>query len=367
MWSKLSHRFLTFLFYHIKERGFFAPEPDSPDEAKRILMVCIAGVGDNLLCTPVIRALRQSFPESHLAFMVHRKRKDVLKHHPLLDEIIPYHKGPLAFFKLARQLRGRRFNRVLVFHSTHGDLLPLCYLARSPHLIGFKEKSTMNYLFTEIVPHDWTIHTIQDRLRLAEKIGAQADGFKMDWQVLPAEQDAAEKIFRKHSLHARTPLIGFQLGSGSAQRRWPVEYFIELGKRIVERYGVGPLLLGSKKEEPLLNKVRSELNENAVKLIVDLRVLGALMGKLDLLVTPNTGPMHIAIAQEVPLIGIFGSLPAHIYGPLSGSPTQVVLSREGADRESNGAMKSIKPAEVFDRIEKILSLRKQPKPHPSPS
>ena len=357
MWAQFINKIIEVIFHGLKKWNLFPPDPDSWNTEKRILLVCIAGVGDNLLCTPVARAVKNTFPESYLAFMAHKKRKDVLANIPTLDEIIPYQKGFFSFFKLAYQLRKKRFNRVLIFHSTQGDLLPLCYMSRAPGIIGFREKNPMNFLLSETIPHDMNIHTIQDRLRLAKKIGVHSNDTKMDWQILPQEREEAENLFRQHSLVDQSLTIGFQLGTGPIRRRWPLEYYVQLGQLIEKRFGIYPLLLGSENEKPLLEKAHSLLREKSHIMITDLRLCGAVIEKLDLMIAPNTGPMHIAIALNIPLISVFGSATHHIYGPIS-SITQVVMCKNDVWGESSvEGMRLIKPAEVMQKVEEIFSLK----------
>lgn len=354
MFSRFINKILEIVFHGLKKWDMFPPDSDSWHTEKRILLVCIAGVGDNLLCTPVARAVKNSFPECHLAFMAHRKRKDVLTNIPALDEIIPYQKGFFSFFKLAYQLRTKCFNRVLIFHSTHGDLLPLCYLSRAPRIIGFQEENPMNFLLTEMIPHDSNIHNIQDRLRLAKEIGVKSDDTKMDWQVLPQEREEAEKLFKQHNLIGQPKIIGFQLGTGPIRRRWPLEYYVELGQRIEKRFGVYPVLLGSENEKPLLKKAHSMLGGKSHVMITDLRICGAVIEKLDLMIAPNTGPMHIAIALNIPLICLFGSATGHMYGPLPPSQTQVILGENDSKACTSEAMNLIKPSEVMQKVEEIF-------------
>jgi len=357
MLARFINKIIGIIFRSLKKWSLFPPEPDSWDTEKRILLVCIAGLGDNLLCTPVARAIKKSFPDSYLAFMAHRKRQDVLANIPTLDEIIPYHKGIFSFFQLAHQLRKRRFNRVLIFHSTHGDLLPLCYMSRAHRIIGFREKNPLNFLLTETIPHDLNIHTIQDRLRLAENIGAHSDDYKMDWQILPKEREEAENLFKQHNLIGQPKVIGFQLGTGPIRRRWPLEYYVELGQMIANRFGVYPILLGSENEKPLLKKAHFLMGEKSPILITDLRICGAIIEKLDLMIAPNTGPMHIAIALNIPLISLFGSATHHVYGPFPASLTQVVMCKNDVLGESSvEGMKLIKPSEVMQKVEEIFSL-----------
>ena len=356
MLARFINKIIEIIFRGLKKWSLFPPEPDSWDTEKRILLVCIAGVGDNLLCTPIARAIKKSFPDSYLAFMAHRKRQDVLANLPTLDEILPYHKGFFSFFKLAHQLRKMRFNRVLIFHSTHGELLPLCYMSRAPRIIGFREKNPMNFLLTEMIPHDLNIHTIQDRLRLAENIGAHSDDYKMDWRVLPKEREEAEKLFRQHNLTGQSKTIGFQLGTGPIRRRWPLEYYVELGQMIESRFGVYPILLGSEKEKPLLEKAHSLLGKKSHIMITDLRKCGAVIEKLDLMIAPNTGPMHIAIALNTPLVCLFGSATGYMYGPLPLSKTQVVIGENDSKACTAEAMNLIKPSEVMQKVEEIFLL-----------
>ena len=185
MWVRFIHKVLGSIFYYVKHWNLFPSRPSLQGQPRRILMVCVAGVGDHLLCTPVIQALRNSFPESHIAFMAHKRRQDVLRHNRFLDELIPYQKGLVSFFRLAIQLRKKQFDHVLVFHSTYGDLLPLCYMMGARHIIGFEENSPMDFHFTKMIVHDFKIHTVNDRFRLARPIGAKDGGFPMDWHIMP--------------------------------------------------------------------------------------------------------------------------------------------------------------------------------------
>lgn len=357
MWARLVNKILVVIFTWIKKWRLFPPAPQNQGEPGRILLVCVAGVGDNLLCAPAVGAVRNTFPESFIAFLVHRKRWDTLKNNPMLNEIIAYHKGPVAFFKLAVLLRKKRFDNVVVFHSTHGDLLPLCYLTGSPAIIGFEENSPMDFLYTRMIPRDASLHSIQDRVRLVREIGADTRDFHMTWRTLPEEKRAAEKLLQENGLTEKHPLIAFQLGAGGDGKRWPLESYAELARMIENRFGVFPILFGSEKERGLLENLRSRLGGNACCLITDLRILGALMEKIDLLVTPDTGPMHIAIALETPSVILFGKDNDHVFGPMPGFSGKTVVLKKTSGQDASTGMESIRPEEALRAIGEILSDR----------
>lgn len=321
----------------------------------RVLVITVARIGDTLLATPLLRALKQATPRGRLEVMTHPKRQDVLRHLPFIDRLSAISKGTAWLRGL---LEGKRFDWAFVFGH---DLPLLKYALRvSDKVVTFRtaDHSINDQLHDAVDEPDPTPHAVPHRLLLLRSTGVQATDLRLAWQVTDAERDAARAWLRKHvpgtaSNTAAHPVIGLQLASfhTKSHRDWPVERFIELAEKIVARWpDVRFLLLGDAQSLPSAQRFRDALPERSIIAAgtLALRASAALMAQLDLYVGVDTGPTHIAGALGIPMVALYHpAYPGRNLAPLQNPRCRIIEHpRTGRDAHINASMDEASMADI---------------------
>src|SRR2546426_10897880 len=217
-------------------------------KASRILLVCTTALGDTLLSTPAIRAVRRACPKASISVLASPPAYEVLLFSPHIDELIP-HPGRvnLRYFlilpRLIRTLRSRRFDLAIVLHANDPDIAPLTYMSGAPYRMGWRE-SRLGFLFTHPVP---TVnrgeHIVDIRLRNLQSIGIDPQGREPECFVQPEEKARIGSLLRKACLEEKL-LVGIHPFGSIRRRWWPPSYVEILAQRLREEYGAEPILFG---------------------------------------------------------------------------------------------------------------------------
>lgn len=289
---------------------------NSRDDRIKILLVQTAFLGDIILTTPLIIALKKSFPESHLALLTTPTGEEALSGLPELDEIITYdkhnsEKGALALFKKASGIREKQFDIAISPHRSYRTALLLA-LSRIPVLVGFKTASLSSvYHFRIARPKN--LHEVERNLNLLQPVLELPENFDRRIRLpLPQNFDLNSFGIRAN----RRPLIGIAPGSAWKTKRWPEERYAELAKMLKAR-GCEVLILGEQKEQALCSRIEG-LSEGVINLCgrTSLKELFGIISSLDLLISNDSAAVHIASAFSTPVIVIFGpTVPEFGFGP----------------------------------------------------
>lgn len=292
---------------------------------QKILIIRLSSIGDILLATPLLRALRENFPDAQLDFLVKSHFAELLRYHPAINQL--YEFNPRDEWSALRNL-GRRLSetRYDVIFDIHKSLRSRC-LARIawPKMIlrhrkhGFRRwvlvKTKIN-LMRRVPP------IYQRYLEAATPLDVTtakplADGRWLELFWSEKEEREAQRELMAHHWQPHLPMIGIAPGAGYFTKRWPVEYFGELAAGLI-RQGHQVVILGGKQDVDLAKKIE-EIVEPALprdtrelpllNLAGAVSLLGsaAVIKRCRLVVANDSGLMHVAEAAGIPLIAIFGS------------------------------------------------------------
>ena len=309
------NRLVTLLIKILKSRNH-RPRESSP---RRILIVSTTALGDTLWATPSIANVRASFPDAHLAILTGPIGKQVLLHDPRVDAIHLLREPLLRHFPaLLRLLRKERFDAALLLHASQRLILPLLTLAGIPVIIGSAEKNKgFDHLLTTALPRRYE-HEIERRARIVRCLGAATPEETLSYHLLPEETLAAQQLLGPKA----RPRIALHLGAKELFRRFPLNSFVALGKLLS---GYDLFLTGTLQEEALLKQVQERL-PGARILLHPFRTFAALLNEMDLILSTDTGPLHLACALNKPLLALFASSDPLLFGPHK-APRAHVLAR----------------------------------------
>lgn len=279
---------------------------------KRILLVNLLYIGDLMFTTPAIRALATAYPEAQIDAIVNRKSAQVLENNPLLHQIIaidapPSMDSPVQFFKLIRQLRRNRYDLAICLHGNNERATLITGLCGAKHRGGYAKRQ-FSWLYDQAIVTESDLHPSDDYLATLEKLGMPRQahhGLEM-WSG-EAAIARADALWQEMGLDGQTPVIGINIGGTFPTKRWTLEGFAALSDRLA-RNGMIPAFLGGPMDVEDVNKVcaLTEIPPVVFTGKVSLPELAALVRKFALVVTGDSGPMHITASQHVPVVAIFG-------------------------------------------------------------
>jgi heptosyltransferase-3 len=310
-----------------------------------VLAVIVARIGDTMLATPALRALRRA--SGRLTVLAHPKRREVLQHLNFIDELGSITKDSAW---IRRLFRWRRYDAAICY-GRDPELLDYCVRVAA-RTVAFDHAELRGIggqtVLRVPVPEVSSMHAVNERLLLAEAATAHADDLRLAYCVTPEERlDAMNWIERKVADRAG-PLIGLQPLSfpTKAHRDWPLDRFVALAGRIAQAYPLSHIfILGDTSASSLAPAFEAALPGRCTIAAgqLALRQSAALMQQLDLYVGVDTGPTHIAGALRVPMVALYHAAYAGRYLMPLDHPRCVVIEHpltltEGRDGASMDAI-----------------------------
>lgn len=276
-----------------------------PAEAN-VLVIHVARIGDTLLVTPAVRALKTAAPQGNLACLLHPARRMLFENLPWVDAL-----G--AITPKTAWLRGRFGEKHWDYALVYGHDAPLVrYALRAAgRVVAFRQEdeAVNQRLWRAVPPPARPMHAVHERLLLPDALGVATTDFHLAYIPTTAERAAARQWLERHTVPSR-PLVGFQVASfpTKSYRDWPLESFAELGRRLLAAYPLAHVLVfGGKESRDKAARLVQALAPRATSAAAatDLRQTAALLAQLDLYVGVDTGPTHLAGALGVPMVALY--------------------------------------------------------------
>lgn len=334
----------------------------TPAHPKRILIFNVNWVGDVLFSTAAIRTIRRNFPESFIACAIPARCYAVLKGSPHIDEVIMFdesgwHKGLLGQLAFVRLLKSKKFDTVFLFHRSFTRAL-MCRLADIPERIGYYTKKRGFLLAKKIMPPKKdSCHRIDYYLNLLEKAGLRVEDRYLEFFVGQEDERSVAEVLERHSIAKDDFLAVLNPGGNWVLKRWPREYWAELGDRLVQELGAKIVITGSQADSSLAQGIRASMREEALVAagLFNIKQLGALCKRADLFVTADTGPLHIAVSVGArKVVALFGPTSPAVTGPYPAKNTIILQKDTGCvipcyelRCKDNRCMKAITPDDVL--------------------
>jgi heptosyltransferase-1 len=293
------------------------------EQPKNILIIKPSALGDIVLALPALSALRRSFPQAKISWLVRPEFADLLRGNPDLDEVILFDRRllgkwwykPEAFGelkKLLSQLRDERFDLVFdfqgLFRTGFFTRVTGCKKRFGP--AGAREFA--NLFYTDKVEQDSScIHLVDYYLKMVASAGAQtpsassgqAGGVEFKFPTDSHADEAVRKLLLSNKVNADNYIV-FVPGAARPEKLWPLERFAELAEKIDSRFGFRIVATGSQGEREYIETTGQGVINLAGQ--TSLRELISLLKGASLVISNDTGPGHIAAALGVPLVMLFG-------------------------------------------------------------
>jgi lipopolysaccharide heptosyltransferase II len=360
---------------------------------RRILIVQSHPVGDTVMTTPAIRALRKKFSQSRLFVLAEPSAASILSNNPDVDEIIPFQRphfrydersrlSPLKrltksvayhirylshLFDIAVKLRRFRFDLAIDFDSDPRRAL-LMVLAGIPVRVGIANGGGSFLLTHPVDISDDTLHEIQKRLKVVQAIGADSTPKPtVSWSEKD-EQSLNEKLLR-HGVKGGELLVALCPCAGFPSKEWRAENWSIVADTLITKHQATVLLCAATHERPKVEAIKNHMRYLPVDLCGELSLpeLMALIGRCALVVTVDSGPMHIAATLGKPMVVLWSmqSLPSN-FGPIYSDGEVSLVWKDVPCKNCRkfvcplpvSCMDMITPDEVIAAVEEMLTRSK---------
>lgn len=340
------------------------PRPLAADETPpapgTVVIISNTALGDTILSTPVAASIRASFPEATIIFVVHPRILPLLTGLECADRVLGYDGGYKHLFSFIATLRRFQPDMVLLAHSNGPQDIPLAVLSGSRIALKPPTRSTFRTYLSADIPAK-PQHVIEERLDLARRIGARQITARLQ---LPARYQSVAHADSVKLPEDASIVIGFQLGAANRYKMWPMENFAELACRLIEADPRTVIVLtGTRQESDLADEMKSRCRSERIINATGqcgIEVLPDLLKQLNLLVTNDTGTMHLAVALGIPTISLFGATSSVAIGPYQDLERHIVLEKKGPaqqhlskKRRTNEGMRLITVEETMQAVDRL--------------
>lgn len=339
----------------------------NPDEVKNILVVSSTAIGDTLMSTPAIRAIRQRYPKAKIIAHFNIKNMELFENNPHIDGIIPYYGGWKKFFKTIKEFRKHKFDVAVILHGNEPQATPMAYLGGARFIVKVPNANRFRFLLSnsrEIYSWEDFSHGVEARLKSAELIDCQIIDKKMALTVSEKGEFFIENFLKHNNVNESDKIIGFQVGASTLSRMWFSERFIELGQRLINYDSSFRIIItGSPKEYQYCKEIGDKIGEKVVVSAgkIPLKYLPSLIKRLKVLVTGDTGIMHMAVAVGTPIVGLFTVSDPKRSGPYYDLERHIVIKKErtcipcvSKKCRYQKCMENISVEEVYNNVKWIL-------------
>jgi len=333
------------------------------DAAKKILCVRLDYLGDVLMMTPAIRALKTSLPGRHITLLTSKSGAEVASLIPEIDDVIvydaPWMKCSDAHtverdFLIAQLIRSRAFDGAVIFTTYSQSSLPssmLCYLASIPLRLGYCRENPYRLLthwVKESEPDESVRHEVRRQLDLVQTIGCRTEDERLSLRLSDHARIAVTRVLRSLNISAQDTWLILHPGASASSRRYPASLWRQATAMLAERIGCPLLFTGSADEIGLIDSIRNDIpgcHSLAGTLMVE--ELAAVIACASVMICNNTGPAHIAAAVGTPIVDLYAlTNPQH-------TPWQVPSRVLFHDVPCRYCYKSVCPQEHHDCLQKV--------------
>jgi len=288
--------------------------------ARDICIVLLTGLGDVIHGLPIVNALKADDPARRITWVVEPMPSGALHHHPAVDDVVVYHKkqGIRGVRTLRRELAGRRFDLAINFNVYVKSAWPTL-LSRAPHRLGFGRDRAMEGTWMAAnhhLPAGPRAHTQDLFFEFLQHLGLPKPDAP-EWRITFSEEELRDQAAFFAPLRDR-PVVAVVPASANAKKDWLADRYARVVDALEGDFGFRTMLVGGPgaREQAIARDIVARASAEPVWALGDsIRRLMWLIGGADLVVAPDTGPVHIARAMGIPVIGLYGHTNPWRVGP----------------------------------------------------
>jgi lipopolysaccharide heptosyltransferase I len=341
----------------------------------RTLIIKPSSMGDVVQALPVLTALKETHPRAHVSWLVAKPFAGILDGHPRLDETIVFDRQRFGrfsfsltvateFVRFMEDLRRRRFTTVIDLQGLFRSGL-LTLATGAPARVGFRGARELAPLFytAEVAPPSQAVHAVDRYMAVARRIGLAEPEATDHLPISPAERSAIRRRLTEAGLAPGDPFLAVCAHARWPTKQWPPERFAAVLDRMREARGARAVLVGSPDAAGSARTIADAMARPPIDLTggTTLKELSAVLGEARVMLTNDSGPMHVAAAVGRPVVAIFGPTNPRRTGPygpghrvLAGrAPCSPCYRRQCKYDRSNAVLlclTNITPEAVFDHL-----------------
>ncbi|NWH04421.1 lipopolysaccharide heptosyltransferase II [Desulfobacter latus] len=282
-----------------------------------ILIRAANWVGDAVMTTPVVRAVRTNFPRARITVLAKPWVVPVYANNPHVDQVMVYendgrHKMGLGTLRLAKDMQHQRFDLAILMQNAFEAAL-LAFLARIPERLGYNTDAR-RLLLNRCIKMDPALkkgHLIDYYLAILTSAGLETAGRELELYPDPRDREWVQRFLDGENLSGPgCPVLGINPGAtGGTAKRWFPERYAQLAEKLAERYQTRVIIFGGPADRELGDEISAMANGACINMAgrTSLSKAFALIGALNLFVTNDSGLMHAAAAQNVNQVAVIGS------------------------------------------------------------
>lgn len=293
------------------------------DQAQKILCIRLDTLGDVLMTTPALRALKQSGSDRHLTLFTSPAGVEAARLVPELDDILVYdapwmkatapRSSSQPEFDMIDRLRQGRFDAAVIFTVYSQSPLPaafLCYLAGIPLRLAHCHENPYQLLTDWILdpePDRLTRHEVQRQLDLVAAIGSRTSDERLSLRIPALAQQRVQQRLQTLGLQPGQPWVVIHPGATAPSRRYPPQGFARVAQILTREMGLPVIWTGTEPERPLIEEIQAEMGIPSHALVgcLDLGEMASLLDMAPVLISNNTGPVHMAAAVGTPVVDLY--------------------------------------------------------------
>ncbi|MEK6645819.1 MAG: glycosyltransferase family 9 protein, partial [Candidatus Firestonebacteria bacterium] len=331
--------FVLWAMFHIFAPRKIIGKKPIPLKPGKILLIRADYIGDVLLTTHTLKAIRERFPDAHISFLVSSKSREILEGNPYIDTILTYDppwffkKGFVQafreYFKILSLIRKEQFDLAADFRGDARNILLLMVFAKIPHRVSFAASGGW-YLLTSIADYKESLHEAEYHTIIAENLGTKVSKNALP-EIFITDKDRIfiNNFLNKYGIKKDDMLVVIHPGARQAVRQWPESRYTEVGRYLIEEYGAKIILTGSREELLLMKRIKTLINGAVVigaTEINSFKQLTALFERCTLYIGVSSGPSHMAGVARLPSVLIFGPESVSQWHPLG---NQYYIAKKG--------------------------------------
>jgi len=316
------------------------------DEQKRILIINPFGIGDVLFTTPLIRALKEKYPDCFIGYWCNRRVRPLLEASPKINRLFDLNRGDLkkiyqeSFFaglaealKLSREIKKCNFNICFDFSLDYRYSL-VAKITGIRKRIGFNYKNRGRFLTDKVDLVSYSgKHIVEYYLDLLRFLHVEARNKSLELAVSAQAESRAQNMLAARGIEKGDLVIGIAAGAGGSwgkdavYKHWPALKFAQVADRLAAEFKAKIIVLGDETEHPISEVIINAMANKPLDLTgkVKLEILPAIIRNLNLLISNDGGPMHMACALGIKTVSVFGPVSELVYGPYPDKRNHPVL------------------------------------------
>lgn len=335
---------------------------------RKVALLRASRIGDFLCAIPAFRALRAALPDAEITIITLPMLRDLVDRSPYFDRFVAFPGFPgiaEQFFSAQKavqffaEMQAEHYDLAIQMQGSGVYSNPFTLLLGARYTAGFVRSGDSPGRLDAAFPMPEKGHEVQRLLDLVQFLGVPSRGSEIEFPLLSQDHERAEALLTNTTY----PLIGLHTSARAATRRWSLSRFLEVATRLVRKYGGTVVVLGDVEDCEAGKVIGQSLGNACLNLAgrTSLGTLGAVIARLSVLITNDTGPAHIGYALRTPIVTIFGGESPEAYGPPHSGPFQPLIY-EVPCRPCNHAecpvgytcLEGVTPAMAVEAAESIL-------------